>query len=74
MSFMLNVVLLNINTGRAMIRESPANYHDGIRVPQSEGLPNPYTLSTILKGASGIPSPNQRSVFFTFFGKAVYLS
>lgn len=58
------------SAGDQLVRLLPANYADGVGEPWLEPeLPNPRSISNVaMKGSSGLPSTENRTVLFVIFG------
>ena len=53
-----------------MTRNTNSRFEDGIKIPVSEGIPDPFTVSDIMRGGGSTSVSSQNtSVFFVFLGR-----
>lgn len=53
-----------------LIRKAPAAYNDGVYMMAGQDRPSPRKLSDLfMQGEDGLPSVNNKTALFAFFGK-----
>jgi len=57
--------------GSPQTRSTSSRFEDGIKTPVSEGIPDPFTVSDLMRGSSSTVSSQNTSVFFVFLGQHI---